>query len=329
MTRISYYKNKPDLIDLYRTFLKKMILIREFEKTIYSIFKDSPISRYIHLSIGQEAIAVGAIAAITYEDYITLTYRNHAHLIARGADINKIAAEIFGKKTGYCQGKGGSMHSVIPSLNIIDSNGIVGAGIPIAAGAALSLLLNKRKSVILCFFGDGASNQGVFHETLNISSLWKLPIVFICENNGYSISVPTSKSTCVKNISIRAKAYDMPGQTIDGNNILKVYETINKSVDRARNGSGPSLIECKTYSTYGHYIGEDLEYRSPEEIKFWRLRDPILTFEKKLMKDNIVNSLTIDKIRKGVVLRVKQAIKYAQKSTFPNKYETYKGIYAV
>ncbi len=222
---------------------ENMVRIRKFEEKAAECFTKGMLAGNIHLCIGQEGSTVGAAAALEEADYITSTHRGHGHCLAKGAKTDRAIAELFGKKTGYCQGKGGSMHIVDVDLGILGANGIVGAGIPIAAGSALASKIKGDKQVTLCYFGDSAANQGTFHEAINMAAAWKLPAVFLCENNGYGVSVPIGKVTNTKNLAVRAKAYDIPGETVDGGDVLAVYEAVKKAVDRARQGQGPSLGE--------------------------------------------------------------------------------------
>src|SRR5260370_14975182 len=234
---------KDLVLDMYR----KMHRIRYFEQKIKELITSAEIPGFVHVSIGEEATAVGACAALRSTDRITSTHRGHGHLIAKGGDVARMMAEIYGKRTGYCKGKGGSMHIVDFSLGILGANGIVGGGIPIATGSALAAKLKGNDDATACFFGDGASNEGTFHESLNLASIWKLPVVYVCENNGFGEFTPTSAVTSVKDIAVRAAGYDIPGHVVDGNNVLEVYRYTSEAVARARRGDGPTLLECKTY----------------------------------------------------------------------------------
>ena len=244
--------NKEKLLDFYHTMVK----IRLFEERIVDLYARGMVPGLAHLYIGEEAIAVGACAAIRPNDYITSTHRGHGHVIAKGADLKPMMAELFGKKTGYCKGKGGSMHIADIKIGILGANGIAGGGMPIAVGAGLSAKLRKTDQVTACFFGDGSSNNGTFHESLNFASVHKLPVVFICENNLYGISVSQAKHQAIKDIAVRAIAYDMPSAVVDGNDVVEVHQAVSKAVGRARAGEGPSLVECKTYRWRGHHEGE-------------------------------------------------------------------------
>jgi TPP-dependent pyruvate/acetoin dehydrogenase alpha subunit len=264
--------------------------IRMFESALQEYFAAGKIPGFVHLYLGEEAVAVGACACLTDKDSITSTHRGHGHLIAKGGDLKLMMAEIFGKSTGYCKGKGGSMHIADMDLGILGANGIVGGGGPLAAGAALAAKYRKTDDVTICFFGDGASNQGTTQEALNLASAWKLPVVFVNENNGYGISCPQCKSMAVTDIADRAAAYDMPGVVVDGNDILAVHEAVGEAVKRARRGEGPSLVECKTYRWRGHFEGDACTYRCTEELDEWMAKDPIPRFEEKLVESGLATA---------------------------------------
>ena len=257
--------NHEQMIRMYATMTK----IRQFETKLQEFFAAGKIPGFVHLYIGEEAVAAGACATLRKEDYITSTHRGHGHLIAKGGDLKRMMAEIFGKRTGYCKGKGGSMHIADIELGILGANGIVGGGGPIANGAALAAKYRGQDHVAVCFFGDGASNQGTTQEALNLASAWTLPVIFVNENNGYGISCPTCKSMAVADIADRAAAYDIPGVVVDGNDVMAVFEAVGEAVKRARKGEGPSLIECKTYRWRGHFEGDACVYR--ERLRTGRL----------------------------------------------------------
>ena len=260
------------LTDIYRTMLR----IRRFEEKVGELFTQGKIWGAVHLYTGQEAIATGACAALNKDDYITSTHRGHGHCIAKGGQLHKMMAEIFGRVNGYCKGKGGSMHIADMEAGILGANGIVGAGIPIAVGAALAAKYRATGQVSLAFFSDGASNTGSFHEAVNLSAVLKLPAIFVCENNQWAVSTSARYSVPIQNIADRAAAYNMPGKTVDGNDVLAVYTAVKEAVDRARNSGGPSLVEAKTYRWEGHYRGDPEVYRSRDEVAEWRKqRDPI------------------------------------------------------
>ncbi len=261
--------------------LKKIIEIRKFEEKSIQLYRTGKIRGYLHPCIGQEAIPVGACQAIGRKDYIISNHRGHGHCIARGADIKKIMAELFGKSDGYCGGRGGSMHITDMELGILGENGIVGGGIPISVGAGLSCKMDGSGNVVLCFFGDGAANNGVFHEALNMSAIFKLPVVYICENNMYAISMCSADSIACRDVGKRSCAYDIPGYIIDGSDPLEVYKVVSKAVKQAREGRGPSLIEAKTYRFYGHHPNDPAQYRGKEEVEYYTSeKDPVAKFQK-------------------------------------------------
>jgi pyruvate dehydrogenase E1 component alpha subunit len=313
-------------IDLY----KKMIEIRLFEEKIQDLYARGLVPGSVHLYIGQEAVAAGVCAHLRKEDYITSTHRGHGHLIAKGADLKFMMAELFGRKTGYCKGKGGSMHIADFDLGILGSNGIAGGGIPIAVGAGLSSKMRGTDQVTVCFFGDGASNNGTFHEGLNFASVHRLPVVFVCENNLYGISVSQKQHQAIQDISIRSIAYNMPGITIDGNDVLAVYQTSGEAIQRARAGEGPTLVECKTYRWRGHYEGDPNQgrrYRTLEEIQAWIKKCPIKGFEEKLVKEKVLNKNKMMHIRNEVEGRIEEAVTFANQSPFPDPQDIYEDVY--
>jgi len=266
-------------------FLKQMILIRCFEKRVLDLYAQGRIRGMCHVCIGQEAVATGVCAALRKDDWITSTYRGHGHLLARGADPASMMAELFGKATGCCKGRGGSMHIADVRVGHLGANGIVGANIPIACGAAFTARYKQTDQVALCFFGDGASNQGVFHESLNMAALWRLPVVFVCENNLYAVSTHVSKTCPTPNVADKADAYGIPKKTINGMNVLDVMEVATEAIARAREGSGPTLIECKTYAFQGHGTNNDRFYRTKAEESDWEKKCPIITARAILFKN--------------------------------------------
>ncbi len=300
-----------------REALRRMYLIRRFEEGAEDAYMRGLIHGTMHLSIGQEASAVGACMDLRKSDYITSTHRGHGHCIAKGADPKLMFAEFFGKEEGYCRGRGGSMHIADVESGNLGANGIVGGGLPIAVGAALAIRKQKRDDVALCFFGDGASNEGAFHEALNMAAIWKLPVLFICENNKYGMSVSTERSMAVKNVADRASAYHMPGEIVDGNRIEDVAECIMQATARARNGEGPTLIECKTYRIRGHSKSDRNRYRTKEEIEEWQARDPIGRFEANLESFGILGKEEADAIRLAAEAEIAAAMEYAKGGTDP------------
>lgn len=313
---------KEFLLNLYQD----MVRIRKLETKVGELFKIGKIVGTTHLSIGEEAIAVGACKALKSTDFIASTHRGHGHTIAKGGKIDKIMAELFGKSTGYCGGKGGSMHVVDVSLGILGANGIVGAGIPIAGGSALASKISGKDEVTICFFGDGASNHGTFHETVNMSAAWKLPVVFVCENNGYAVSVPIGSVTNTENLAVRAKAYNIPGITIDGNNVIEVYETVKEAVERARIGEGPSFIECKTFRHEGHNYGDTAWYRPKEYMEEASEKDAIANYKLYLLNYGITEQ-EIEVLEHQADVELENAIEFAEESPFPHVQEALNGVY--
>ena len=298
--------------------LKRMMLIRAFEEKAEELFMRNLVHGTMHLSVGEEAVAVGSIFALNREDYITSTHRGHGHMIAKGGDIKKMFAEFLGKDTGYCHGRGGSMHIADFSLNNIGATGIVGAGIPIATGAAFAIKYMRRKEIVLCFFGDGAANEGTFYESLNMASIWNLPIVFMCENNMYAMSSPVSKFIPTPNISDRAKSFSIPGVTVDGMDVIAVYEVTKEAADRARNGGGPTLIEAKTYRYKGHSKSDKNVYRTKEEIEEWKKKDPIVNFIKKLKDLGDLDDKTLESIKNDIEKTIEEGVNFALNSKEPS-----------
>ena len=295
-----------------------MAKIRAFETKALKLFENNKLRGSVHLYIGEEAVAATVCSRLTDADYITSTHRGHGHCIAKGADLNKSMAELMGKATGYCKGRSGSMHIADFNVGNLGANAIVGGGIPIAVGAALSAKLQKQDRVAVSFFGDGASNEGTFHESLNLASVMKLPIIFVCENNGYGISVPVSQSTSVKDISVRAKAYDMPGETVDGNDPESIDAAFARALARAKAGEGPSLIECKTYRWMGHWTGDPQTYRTREEVESWKKRDPIKHWREHLIAEGMYTAEELDAMDKQADDETQAATDFALNSPEPD-----------
>lgn len=304
--------------DQLREALRKMILIRKFEEEAEQCYMRGLIHGTMHLSIGQEASAVGACMPLTDEDKITSTHRGHGHCVAKGAEANRMFAEFFGKETGYCKGRGGSMHIADVEKGNLGANGIVGGGIPIAVGAALSAKRQGTDHVVVCFFGDGANNEGAFHEALNMASVWKLPVIFFCENNKYGMSVSTERSTAVASIADRAPAYSMPGFQVDGNDFSAVAEVIEDVVQKARNGDGPSLVESLTYRWRGHSKSDRNRYRTKEEIDSWIARDPIKKMAAMLVEHGIMTEKQVEETEQKVAEDISTAIAFAESSQSPD-----------
>ncbi len=324
--------NKPYAIQTYSPeqlvdALKKMHLIRRFEENAEDCYMRGLIHGTMHLSIGQEASAVGSCMALSDNDKITSTHRGHGHCVAKGADLGRMFAEFFGKETGFCRGRGGSMHIADVAKGNLGANGIVGGGIPIAVGAALAAKRLGTNSVTVCFFGDGANNEGAFHEALNMAAVWKLPVVFVCENNKYGMSTSTEKSTAVKQIATRALAYDMPGDTVDGNDFSAVTQSMDAAVKYARDGHGPSLIENLTYRWRGHSRSDRNRYRTKEEIADWQTRDPIPRMTQMLREHDIVNDAMLQEIETEADKIIEDAITFAMESPDPNINEATRYVY--
>lgn len=315
---------KEKLIDMYRV----MVRIRAFEERAYKDFTGGRIPGVLHLYTGEEAVATGACANLRPDDYITSTHRGHGHVIAKGAKTDRMMAELHGKKTGYCKGRGGSMHIADTDIGILGANGIVGGGIPIAGGAALSAQKRGTDQVCLCFFGDGASNTSRFHEGINLASIWKLPVVYVIENNLYGESTHISYAMNIPNVADRACAYGIPGKIVDGNDVLAVYETVGEAVARARKGEGPTIVECKTYRWHGHYIGDPETYKPKEEVEEWKKKDPIPRFRKYLIENKILSEEGTNKIDLEMNEEIDQAVKFADESPFPEPEETLEDVYA-
>jgi pyruvate dehydrogenase E1 component alpha subunit len=298
--------------------LKKLIEIRRFEEKTIQLYQTGKIWGYLHPYIGEEGVAVGACMAIEKDDYIISTHRGHGHCIAKGADLRRMMAELMGKVTGYCKGRGGSMHIADTELRMLGANGIVGGGIPISVGAGFSCKMQGKGNVTICFFGDGAANNGVFHESLNMAAIFKLPIIYINENNMYAISMPSPNSVACKDIGKRSCAYDIPGYVIDGSDVIEVYRTVIKSVKDARDGKGPSLIEVKTYRFFGHHPNDPANYRNKEEVEYYKNnKDPVVNFKNKLLKEEIINYKEIKEIEFEIEKRIEDAVIFAEESSEP------------
>ena len=319
-----YGLDKEKVFKMYQDMLK----IRYFENKITNLYSRGLMPGLAHLYIGEEAIAVGVCINLTKRDFAISTHRGHGHLIAQGADLKKMMAEVLGKEAGYCKGKGGSMHIADFSKGILGANGIVGAGIPIATGSAYSAKVRGTDQVTISFFGDAASNQGTFHESINMAAAWKLPVVYICENNLYGISVDIRKVTNTKDIATRARAYDIPGVVVDGNDVLEVYKVSQEAVERARKGEGPSLIECKTYRWKGHHLGDPGQvYRLEKETEEWKEHCPIKTFRERLIKEKIFSKEELDLIEKNTKKVINEAADFAIQSPYPNENEVYEDLF--
>jgi len=300
------------------SLMRTMLRIRKAELQLAVMFKNGKIPSGAHLYEGEEAIAAGVCANLRVDDYITSSHRGHGHCIAKGMDLKSMMSEVCGKATGCCGGKGGTMHMFSPGIGVMGTIGIVGGGMPIATGLALAAKLKGIDQVTVSFFGDGASNNGSFHESLNMASLWKLPVLFICENNQYATSVNVRRSTSVKDIGVRGISYNMPGLTIDGNRVEDVYAAASEAVDRARSGEGPTLIECKTYRIRGHFEGDpSWNYRTREEVAEARLRDPIEHWKQVLISDGVLDEAGFEVMNAEIDNEVAEAADFADNSPSP------------
>ena len=309
---------------------RKMVEIRQFEEAAGTLYQSGQLPGFLHLYIGEEATAVGVCAHLKDADYITSTHRGHGHLIAKGGKRDRMMAELFARTTGYCKGKGGSMHIADKATGILGANGVVGAGIPLAAGAGLSAKLRGTQQVAVSFFGDGATNQGVFHETLNLAAVWDLPVVFVCENNRFGMGTPQREHQRVEDIAVRAPAYDMPGVTVDGNDVLKVYDAAQKAVTRAREGGGPTLLNCDTYRFRGHHIGDPgTSYRDREEVQEQeRKRDPIRRLAAVLTEKEGVTEAQLSAIEAELAKDLEDALAFAKSSPEPLPEDALEDLYA-
>ncbi|HWQ80180.1 MAG TPA: thiamine pyrophosphate-dependent dehydrogenase E1 component subunit alpha [Anaerovoracaceae bacterium] len=300
----------------HKEMYMKMLHTRLFEEKVAYFFSMGMVHGTTHLYVGEEASAVGACCALEKEDLITSTHRGHGQVIGKGIDLNKMMAELLGKVTGYCKGKGGSMHIADLEVGNLGANGVVGGGHCISVGAALTLRMKKKDNVVLCFFGDGAANEGSFHEAINLASVWKLPVIFLCENNLYGMSVPTSKSMNIKNVAERAAAYGIKGQIIDGNNVVEVHEAVKKAKEYVKK-NGPILIESKTYRWLGHSKSDANVYRTKEEINSWKEKDPIKQHRNYLEDNKIFSAAELDAMEKQAKEDIEKAVEFAQNSPFP------------
>lgn len=313
-----------------RKALLTMWSIRRFEEAVDDLFARGLMHGTMHLSIGQEATATGACMPLGPNDFITSTHRGHGHCIAKGADMGRMMAELLGKETGYCRGRGGSMHIADVATGNLGANGIVAGGIPIAAGAALAQRMKGNSEVVVSFFGDGAANEGAFHEGLNLAGIWDLPVVFVCENNGYGMSMSTTRASRADSIADRAVAYGIPGVSIDGNDLQAVYDAVNEAVDRARKGQGPTLIEAKTYRWRGHSKSDKNLYRTKEEINDWKTRDPITAFEAAVGAAGTLSEGEIEEVREQARDAVRSAVRTANaaQDAMPSPQELLAAVYA-
>ena len=318
--------------DLLMKMLWRMMLIRRFDETVKELVQRGELVGAAHCYIGEEAVAVGACVALRDDDYITGNHRSHGHPIAKGGDVRRAMAELLGKSTGFCKGKGGSMHLADFSIGILGESGIVASALPVAVGAALGSRMQGNDRVVIPFFGDGASNQGACHEAMNLAAIWKLPVIFVCENNQYAVTTHFSDVVAVENISDRAAAYNMPGVLVDGQDVMAVYETTSEAVARARAGHGPSLIEARTYRYEDHSegLGRILRepYRTDEEVESWRARDPIGIHRQRLLELDVATEEELDRVQTEVADAVEDALQFARESPYPEPDDLFADMYA-
>ena len=321
-------QDKPLLMEM----LRRMLRIRRFEEQVLKLVDRGEIGGGCHSYIGEEAVAVGACLALREDDWMTGNHRSHGHPIAKGGDVKKAMAELLGKRTGYCKGKGGSMHLADFSLGILGESGILGSSIPTAVGAALGSILQHNDRVTVAFFGDGASNEGAFHESMNLAAIWKLPVIFLCENNQYAVTSSFKEMVATENISDRAAAYDIPGVLVDGQDVIAMHEVVSQAVTRGRAGQGPSLIEGRTYRFYEHSLGLGRilrsPYRSEDEVDQWKLRDPISIHEERLLSQGVANQEEIDQMGEEVKKLIDEALEFAHESPYPDPSELFDDMYA-
>lgn len=313
---------------MMRGFLRQMYTIRAFEEKAEELYMQGRIHGTMHLSIGEEASAVGSIAALRADDFILSTHRGHGHCIAKGVDLKRMMAEFLGKATGYCRGLGGSMHIADTERGNLGANGVVGGGLPLSVGVGLSLNMQKRDQVVLCLFGDGAANTGAFHESLNMAAIWNLPVVYVCENNQYAMSFSVERAFKIAHIADRASSYGIPGATVDGNDLLAVYEAVSQSVERARRGEGPSIVENVTCRWRGHAKSDPQLYRPPGEIEQWKQRDPIRRFRDLMVAQGVLTDQEADEIRQQAYEAIQVALAFAEASPDPSIDDLEEGVYA-
>jgi TPP-dependent pyruvate/acetoin dehydrogenase alpha subunit len=313
--------------ELLRQMFRTMVLIREAEETLLRLFQQARMPGFIHSYIGEEATAVGVCAALRPDDYIASHHRGHGHILAKGGDLKLFFAELYGRSAGYCKGKGGSMHVADLSLGILGANGIVGAGIPIAAGAALAAKMQGTDRIAVSFTGDGASDIGAFHESLNLASLWELPTICVVENNGYADFISQRDHQKIERISDRAAAYGMPGLTVDGNDVLEVYMAAKEAVERARSGGGPTLLECVTYRWRGHFEGDPQPYRSQEEVEEWKRRDPLKIAENRLRQHDALTDDDKQAMVAAIRREIQDAVAFAEAAPMPAPGEALEDVY--
>ncbi len=322
----------PEDKGLLMEMLRRMVRIRLFEEEVIELVQRGEMVGAAHSYIGEEAVAVGACLALRDDDYMTGNHRSHGHPIAKGGDVNKAMAELLGKKTGYCKGKGGSMHLADFSIGILGESGILGSSIPTAVGAALGSKLQGNDRVAVAFFGDGASNEGAFHESINLAAVWKLPVIFLCENNQYAVTSSFKDMVASENISDRAQSYDIPGVMVDGQDVMAMHESVSQAVARARSGQGPTLVEGRTYRYYDHSLGLGRivreSYRTEEEVGQWKLRDPIDVHKTLLLSQGIATQAEVDELEAEVAKQIADAVAFARQSPYPDPEDLFDDMYA-
>jgi pyruvate dehydrogenase E1 component alpha subunit len=316
---------KKVLIELYT----RMLTIRRFEERVVHEFRGGNVPGFVHSYIGEEAIATGVCKHLSNEDRIVSHHRGHGHCLAKGADMKRMMAEIYGKKTGYCKGKGGSMHIADFSIGMLGADGIGGAGLPIAVGAATAAQLEGKQSIAAVFFGDGACQEGEFHESLNLASLWKLPLLFVCENNHYGVNSPADNSLAAREITRMPTAYHIPNKVVDGNDVVAVYRAAQEAVNKLRKGEGPYFLECSTYRWHKHFLSDFLlDLRPQEELEAWKKKCPIVAFEGRLMIDGILTRPEMDAINAEIMSKVEEAVRYAIDSPYPQPWDALEDVYS-
>ena len=322
----------PEGKELYMLMLKRMMLIRRFDETVKDLVQSAELVGMAHCYIGEEAVAVGACTALRDEDYITGNHRSHGHPISKGGDVRRAMAELLGKATGYCKGKGGSMHLADFEIGILGESGIVASALPVAVGAALGSKMQNNDRVVISFFGDGASNQGACHEAMNMASIWKLPVIFLCENNQYAVTTSFRDTVAVENVSDRAVAYSMPGVLVDGQDVMAMHEATVAAIQRARAGEGPSLIEARTYRYEDHSEGLNRilrePYRTDEEVEQWKERDPISLHSTWLREQGVATEEEIDSVWAEVNQAIDDALEFARNSPYPDADDLFTDMYA-
>ncbi len=308
--------------------LRRMVRIRAFEERVRDLFAAGRLPGFVHLSIGQEGVAAGACAALRADDYVLSTHRGHGHMVAKGADTARMMAELYAKRTGSCRGKGGSMHIADASVGVLGANGVVAGGLSVAAGVGLSIKQRRSGQVCLCFFGDGASNRGPFHEALNLAVIWRLPVIFLCENNGWASSTSHRYACAVPDVAARAAGYGLRGVMVDGMDALEVYEAVREAVSRARAGGGPAFVEAKVVRWQGHYEGDPQSYRDRAEVADGKARDPIARLRAKLLGENVLSAGQVAEIERAALVEIDAAVAFGESSALPAPEEALQDLFA-